>query len=72
MIDKHALIRLARQFNGREDVTIDSREAASGAVKALVYSAIDHCFYITVDGRERMRSDIPETIFQFFNDLAPG
>jgi len=72
MIDRQALIEFALKFNERGDITIKTCREASGVVKALVYSGIDHCFHITVDGRERMCSDIPDTVCRFFNGLASG
>ena len=67
MLDMQALTGSARHHDACEDFTVDTAKAASGVVRKLAYCAIDHCFYVIVDGRERIRSDMPETVIAFFN-----
>lgn len=71
MIDQQYLDELACQSKGCDDVRIAACKAGSGAVKELVYCQVDRCFYVTVDGRERLRSDTPETAFRFFAGPTP-
>lgn len=71
MIEREILDELACQSKGCDDVKIAACKAASGAVKELVYCRLDRCFYVTVDGRERLRSDTPETAFRYFTAPVP-
>jgi hypothetical protein len=64
--DEHAC-----HSKGCDDVKIAACKSNSGAVKELVYCQLDRCYYVTVDGRERVRSDTPTTVFNFFNGPAP-
>jgi len=71
MID-HESISAAYGQSGRHDpIAIASCKANSGALKEIFYSRRDHCFYVTVDGRERLRSDMPKTAYNFFSGPAP-
>ncbi len=56
---------------GCDDVKIAACKAASGVVKELVYCPQDRCYYVTVDGRERLRSDMPATVYRYFSSAAP-
>lgn len=57
--------------NGCDDVRIAACKSNSGAVKELVYCQLDRCFYVTVNGRERLRSDTPDTALNFFQGPLP-
>lgn len=71
MID-HESITIAIEHGERSgSVAIASCKSNSGAVKEIAYSRVDHCFFVTVDGRERVRSDVPETAYSFFSGTAP-
>lgn len=71
MIDKQTIDDIACHSKGCDDLKIAACKAGSGAVKELVYCQMDRCFYVTVDGRERLRSDTPETAFRFFAGPTP-
>lgn len=71
MLDKSQLDELRCQSNGCDDVKIAACKSMSGAVKELVYCQIDRCYYVTIDGRERLRSDVPDTAYRFFAGPAP-
>lgn len=71
MMDKDVLDELRCQSKGCDDVRIAACKSNSGAVKELVYCQLDKCFYVTVDGRERLRSDTPTTAYNFFSGPAP-
>lgn len=71
MIDSSALAEFASQSRGGEDTSILTCKAGSGAVKELAYCHRDHCFFVKVGGRERMRSDVLEVILPFFNSPSP-
>jgi hypothetical protein len=57
---------------GCDDIKIAACKSVSGAVKEIVYCQMDRCFYVTVDGREKLRSDIPDTAYKFFSSPTPG
>lgn len=57
--------------NGCDDVKIAACKAASGAVKEFVYCQIDRCYYVTVNGRERLRSDSRDMVYNYFAGPAP-
>ena len=65
-MDRQAIDDIVCHAKGCDDVKIAACRGASGAVRELVYCQQDRCFYVTVDGRERVRSDIPETAYRFF------
>lgn len=65
-MDRKSIDDIICHSKGCDDVKIAACRAASGAVKELAYCQIDRCFYVTVDGRERVRSDVPETAYRFF------
>lgn len=71
MVDKDVLDELRCQSKGCDDVRIAACKSNSGAVKELVYCRLDNCYYVTVDGRERLRSDTPTTAYNFFSGPAP-
>ena len=71
MIDKEIFRDQTCYDKGCDDHKIAACKAASGAVKELVYCQIDRCFYVTVNGRERMRCDIPETAYNYFIGPSP-
>ena len=71
MID-HEIITAAIGHSGRRgNVAIAACKSNSGAVKEIAYSRSDRCFFVTIDGRERLRSDVPETAYSFFSATAP-
>ncbi len=71
MIDHDFFDELRCRAQGCGDVRIAACKSGSGAVKELVYCLMDGCYYVTVDGRERVRSDTPDTVLNFFNGPAP-
>lgn len=71
MIDKEFFDELRCRDKGCDDVRIAACKSSSGAVKELVYCQLDGCYYVTVDGRERLRSDTVATVYNFFNGPAP-
>jgi hypothetical protein len=71
MIDKTVFDEERCRGRGCDDVRIAACKSNSGAVKELVFCRHDGCFYVTVDGRERLRSDTPETAYRFFSGPAP-
>lgn len=71
MFDKAVIADLDCKGKGCDDVRIAACKAGSGAIKELVYCQLDRCFYVTVDGRERLRSDTAETAFRFFTGPTP-
>ena len=71
MIDRHTLAKFRQRPRSQEDVMIGTFKETSGAVKALFFSNSDRCFYVTVNGRERIRSDSPEIIAEVFNEPQP-
>lgn len=70
MIDHESITAVVDRSTSREHVAIAACKSKSGAVKEIAYSPVDHCFFVTVDGRERMRSDMPETAYSFFDGTA--
>ena len=71
MIDETLIHDMVCRNKGCDDVRIAACKAASGAVKEFVYCPQDRCYYVTVDGRERLRSDMPATAYRFFSNTAP-
>ena len=71
MFDKEIINFDSCRSKGCDDIKIAACKSNSGAVKELVYCQIDKCYYVTVDGRERLRSDGPETAYNFFSSAAP-
>ena len=71
MIDRESIAAAIGHGDRRDDVAIAACKSNSGAVKEFAYSRSDHCFFVTVDGRERLRSDVPETVYTFFSGTAP-
>lgn len=71
MVDKSLLDELRCHAQGCDDVKIAACKSMSGAVKELVFCPLDKCWYVTVDGRERLRSDVPDTAVRYFNGPAP-
>lgn len=71
MVDKALLDELRCAAKGCDDVRIAACKSLSGAVKELVFCPVDRCYYVTVDGRERLRSDVPDTALKFFTGPAP-
>lgn len=71
MTDRDFFDELRCHSQGCDDVRIAACKSGSGAVKELVYCQLDRCYYVTVDGRERLRSDTPATVLNFFNGPAP-
>jgi hypothetical protein len=71
MLDPRLITDAACHGKGCDDIKIAACKAASGAVKELAYCPLDNCYYVTIDGRERMRSDVPETAYNFFSGPAP-
>lgn len=67
MIDRQALAEFASQSRGVENTSILTCTAGSGVVKELAFCHRDHCFFVKVGGRERMRSDSLEVVLPFFN-----
>lgn len=68
MIGKQAPDTFSAPNTERKDVMIDKFDETAGITKALFFSCFDRCYYVTVNGRERLRSDSFEMISQFFND----
>ena len=54
-----------------DDVKIAACKSSSGEIKELIFCQNDHCFYVTVNGKERLRSDIQETAYRFFVGTKP-
>lgn len=72
MLEKAAFIDdVTCLSKGCDDVKIAACKAGSGAIKELVYCQMDRCFYVTVDGRERLRSDSATTAYGYFSGPAP-
>ena len=51
----------------RGDTTILLSTSTSGAAKVLAYSHHDHCFFVKIGERERLRSDSLDMVLPFFN-----
>lgn len=71
MFDRQSIAAIAELSNGRGHVAIAACKSNSGAVKEIAYSPIDRCFFVTVNGRERLRSDVPETAYSYFDGGLP-
>lgn len=71
MIDHESITTAVDHSETCDHVAIAACKSNSGAVKEIAYSPVDHCFFVTVDGRERLRSDVPETAYNFFSGIAP-
>ncbi len=71
MIDNKFIDDIICHSKGCDDVKIAACKAGSGAVKELVYCQIDRCLYVTVDGRERLRCDVPSTAYRYFASTSP-
>jgi len=71
MIDHESIAAAIGRNEYRDNVAIATCKSNSGAVKELAYSRSDHCFFVTVNGRERLRSDVPATAYSFFSGAAP-
>jgi hypothetical protein len=71
MFDKTIIDDAHCRDRGCDDIKIAACKSMSGAVKELAYCQMDKCFYVTVDGREKLRSDGPETAYKFFSSAAP-
>ncbi len=71
MIDRESIIDAFRNGKHNGNVAIAACKSNSGALKEIHYSRSDSCFYVTVDGRERLRSDMPRAAYDFFSGPAP-
>ncbi|CUW38741.1 conserved protein of unknown function [Magnetospirillum sp. XM-1] len=71
MIDHESIAAVIGRGGHGGSVAIAACKSGSGAVKEIGYSSADRCFFVTVDGRERLRSDVPETAYVFFSATAP-
>ena len=71
MIDHESISTVTGHSDRSDNVAIAACKSNSGAVKEIAHSRLDHCFFVTVDGRERLRSDVPETAYSFFSGTAP-
>lgn len=72
MLDEQ-LIRHVKRHGERYDAKpLFSSKTSSGAVKEISYCRHDHCFYVTVNGRERFRGDAPDTVFNYFCNAIPN
>ena len=71
MIDKEIFSDKTCHDKGCDDQKIAACKSNSGAIKELVFCQIDRCYYVTVNGRERLRCDIPETAYNYFVGPAP-
>lgn len=71
MIDHESIAAAIGRDQHGSTVAIAACKSTSGAVKEIAYSSFDRCFFVTVDGRERLRSDVPETAYEFFSATAP-
>jgi hypothetical protein len=69
MIDHESITAVFGRSQSRGHVAIAASRSKSGTVKEIAYSPADRCFFVTVDGRERMRSDMPETAYNFFDGI---
>ncbi len=71
MIDLESISATMATGGRAGNVAIAACKSGSGAVKEFSYSRSDRCFYVTVDGREKLRSDMAETAYSFFSSDAP-
>lgn len=71
MFDKAIISDASCNSKGCDDRKIAACKSNSGAVKELIYCQLDRCYYVTVDGRERLRCDIPEIAYNFFVGPSP-
>ena len=71
MFDKAIIGDEACHSKGCSDQKIAACKSGSGAIKELVYCQVDRCYYVTVNGRERLRSDIPEAVYNYFVGPSP-
>lgn len=71
MIDHESIAAAIGRDGHGGTVAIAACKSNSGAVKEIAYCSMDGCFFVTVDGRERLRSDVPETAYGFFSGTAP-
>ncbi len=71
MIDLESISSAITSDGRMGNIAIAVCKSSSGAVKEFAYSRSDRCFYVTVDGREKLRSDMAETAYRFFSGDAP-
>lgn len=71
MIDHESIAAVIGHGEHGGTVAIAACKSSSGAVKEIAYSSRDRCFFVTVDGRERLRSDVPATAYDYFSGTAP-
>jgi hypothetical protein len=56
---------------GCDDVKIEECIAESGVTKELFFCAIDGCYFVKINGRERIRSDLRSIVYDFFRSPLP-
>ena len=66
MVNKKELIIHSSQSSPHGEALIDRTEDASGTIRELLFSNKDQCFYVLIDGRERIRSDRFKIAAKFF------
>lgn len=66
MSDYKILSEALCRDKGCNDVKIASCSSSSGKAKELLYCPVDRCFYVTVGGRERLRSDMEATAYNYY------
>lgn len=71
MIHRQIATRFAPKPDGCDDVALVTNETAMGAVVELAFCHADRCFYVTVGGCERLRSDIWKVAWRFFINPPP-
>jgi hypothetical protein len=72
MFDHESITTVAELGEDRDHFAIIASKSDSGSVKEVAYCSVDHCFFVTIDGRERLRSDVPETAYRYFRGDDPG
>ena len=70
MLDEQRIRHAVRPTGRNQDVTLVAYKTDSGLIKELSYSNYDHCFYVTVGGREKFRGDVHDTAFNYFCEVA--
>ena len=71
MIDEQTLADLASQLKRRGGTSAFTFKAGPDNVRELAYCHLDRCFFVKVNGRERLRSDTIEVFLPFLCDLSP-
>ena len=70
MFETEGLTEFLSQSSGKDDIDIVTLVFPSGTVRKMSYCHNDRRYYVSVDGRERLRSDSLDIVLEFFNGSA--